>query len=287
MARGADDVRTRILIAIASGIVLVLLSLALLWPMISGNGGAGAGMDNAAPGAPHDLIATVAAEDVSLTWSSPIEPATQVWGYHVYKSNTSSFAGPPIAVVNGLAFNEGALASDTYYYMVKAYNANGEGAASPVVSVFVGWGPTDPFVVNYDFIHYEGTRMNATGSETAAMYLDVFNVTAWGFDTIVSGSLGSGTYHYEWGDTVGALRPLGTFVQSANIQTVFGTKEVLVYRSEWTDLSGKAWVDTVFVGKVEPVVYRFERSCDSLSTQFVLDMKDTSVMWIRLCNTAP
>ncbi|HTY46471.1 MAG TPA: fibronectin type III domain-containing protein [Methanomassiliicoccales archaeon] len=264
-----------------------LVSLALLWPQIVGDGSAGTGTIDVAPGAPRDLTATTSAEDVNLTWSAPIQPGVQVWGYHVYKSTTTSFTGSPIAVVHGLVFNEGSLVSDTYYYMVKAYNAKGEGASSQVATVFVGWGPTDPFVVNYDVIHYEGTTTNGTGTEPAAMDLDAFNVTAWGFDAIVSGTLGSGTYHYEWGDAVGALRPLGAYVQSANIHTVFGTKEVLEYRAAWTDLSGKGWVDTVYFGKVEPVVYRIERSCDALDTQIILDMKDTSVMWIRLCNTAP
>jgi len=282
------SLKKRVLVAIiAVALVLVLVSLALLWPQIAGNGSAGVGANDVAPGAPRDLIATASAEDVNLTWSAPLGTNVPVWGYHVYKSTTTTFTGSPIATVHGLAFNEGSLVSATYYYAIKAYNAKGEGAASQAVRVFVGWGPTDPFVVNYDFIHYEGTETNDSGSVIAAMDLDVFNVTAWGFDTIVSGSLGSGTYHYEWGDAVGALRPLGTFVQSATIQTAYGTKQVLVYSASWTDLNGKGSVDTVYFGKVEPVVYKIERSCDALNIQIVLDMKDTSVMWTRLCNTVP
>ncbi|WP_137939691.1 glycoside hydrolase family 9 protein [Chitinivorax sp. B] len=96
------------------------------------------------PGVPVGLSANGGVRKVNLSWSS-VNGAT---GYNILRSG--AIAGPFVNVASSTdsAYEDGGLASNTtYYYKVNAFNANGEGTSSMVVSVKTSMSaPTAPVV---------------------------------------------------------------------------------------------------------------------------------------------
>ncbi|PRX74084.1 alpha-tubulin suppressor-like RCC1 family protein [Cohnella sp. SGD-V74] len=81
------------------------------------------------PGAPTNVAATAGDGRVRLTWG-PVPGAT---GYNVYRSTTVGSEGSLIASVTGSEYAYDAIGltnGTTYYFVVKATNADGEGRAS-------------------------------------------------------------------------------------------------------------------------------------------------------------
>lgn len=88
--------------------------------------------DTVAPGAPPDFDSLVAGSDVTLDWVNPNSP-----NHHrtvLYRGTTSSFgAAVPIYTANGgigeaRAYTDYALASGTYWWWVRSFNASGVGS---------------------------------------------------------------------------------------------------------------------------------------------------------------
>lgn len=85
--------------------------------------------DVVAPGAPTDFDSTVAGSDVTLDWVNPNSP--NLYRTVLYRGTTASFgAAVPIYTANGgvgetRTYTDYALASGTYYWWVRSFNASG------------------------------------------------------------------------------------------------------------------------------------------------------------------
>ena len=83
------------------------------------------------PAAPTNLVATASNSLITLTWS----PVTTATNYNVKRSNTSGSGYLTIATTSGTNYSDPAVANGvTYYYVVTAINAGGEGANSAQAS---------------------------------------------------------------------------------------------------------------------------------------------------------
>jgi endo-1,4-beta-xylanase len=81
--------------------------------------------------APTGLAATAGAAQVQLIWN----PVTGATGYNVKRATTSGGPYTTIATVTGTSFTDtGVTNGTTYFYVVSAFNANGESANSGQVS---------------------------------------------------------------------------------------------------------------------------------------------------------
>jgi endo-1,4-beta-xylanase len=81
--------------------------------------------------APTGLAATAGAAQVQLIWN----PVTGATGYNVKRATTSGGPYTTIATVTGTSFTDtGRTNGTTYFYVVSAFNANGESANSSQVS---------------------------------------------------------------------------------------------------------------------------------------------------------
>jgi hypothetical protein len=158
-----------------------------------------------APTAPQALAATAGNNSVALSWQAPLsDGGSSVATYQVYRSTTAGSEGPPaspIATVNApmTSYNDGsAVNGTTYYYMVTAKNAVGEGtlsgeasatpsnvvsppgsptnltAASTTTSITLSWtAPAGP-VTTYNV--YRGT---APGGEGSVPYATLVASSPW------------------------------------------------------------------------------------------------------------
>jgi hypothetical protein len=206
----------------------------------------------------------------------------------VYRSTTTEFDDTPTAVAYERAYTDKTLVSDTYYYEVKAYNAMGEGFPSDVAEALVDWDViAEKTLRNGDYLFYDGHETDMYGFTVVGLRLDFFNVTEEGFDANVSGPAGQRTYHYSWDATIGAQGSLGTLVGNTTLDTIYGTKSVGAYKTQTLDSVGRTWTVTFYVGRNIPVVYQIKEHCDYRDTWITLNIKETNIMWIRLCNAVP
>jgi len=86
-----------------------------------------------APGAPQDLSANPhRAKGIELSWSPPASNGgSAVTGYRIYRGTTSGNLTLLVSVGTATAYRDTATKKNTrYYYVVRAVNAVGEGAAS-------------------------------------------------------------------------------------------------------------------------------------------------------------
>src|SRR5712692_10496865 len=94
-----------------------------------GNGGGGGG-GGSAPAVPTGLAATPANAQVNLTWNA----SSGATGYYVKRSTTSGTEAQ-IATVSTTSYSDNNVSNGTkYYYVVSAYNSNGQSANSTEVS---------------------------------------------------------------------------------------------------------------------------------------------------------
>ena len=89
--------------------------------------------DSVAPSVPANLAATVANQDVSLSWSASTDNVG-VAGYEVHRSATSGFtpdsATKIATVTSGTAFTDTAVTGGTWFYRVLAVDAAGNASAA-------------------------------------------------------------------------------------------------------------------------------------------------------------
>ncbi len=131
----------------------------------------------AAPGATSGLAATPGNAQVGLTWTA----ASGAAGYGVHRSTTSG--GPYTTVksnIVGTSFTDTGLTNGTtYYYVVTATNAEGEGASSnqasttpvaaPIVVTFTSVAAQDGWVLESTETSNAGGSIDATASTTSAL----------------------------------------------------------------------------------------------------------------------
>lgn len=92
-----------------------------------GNSGGGA----TAPAAPTGLLATAGNAEVSLTWSA----SSGASGYYVQRATVSGGPYVQIAVPSANNYNNSGLTNGTtYYYVVSAFNSDGQSANSAQAS---------------------------------------------------------------------------------------------------------------------------------------------------------
>jgi fibronectin type 3 domain-containing protein len=169
------------------------------------------------PSAPLGLVATPGNGEITLSWSAPAnDGGSAVIGYNVYRGPTSGGETLIALLGNVLAHNDSGLTNgQTYFYVIRAVNAVGEGsqsneasgvpnlddtvptaptglaATSGEANIYLNWTP--PSYVGPGTIHYHLFRDGATlWSGTATEYND-------------TDVLGSITYSY----TVAAENDLG------------------------------------------------------------------------------
>jgi hypothetical protein len=103
--------------------------------------------DTQAPTAPTQLAANGGTGSVSLTWTASTDNVG-VTAYDVYRSTTSGFTPAPankIGQTAGTTFTDSGLAAGTYYYVVKAEDAQGNlSGASNQASAAVTSADTSP-----------------------------------------------------------------------------------------------------------------------------------------------
>ncbi|MFW9914323.1 MAG: SBBP repeat-containing protein [Candidatus Thorarchaeota archaeon] len=89
------------------------------------------------PGAPQSLSATPGDNFVELSWAPPlVDGGTTITSYRVYRGTSSGIYALIGVVTTGMSFNDTTVASGTtYYYVVTAINAIGEGVFSSEVSI--------------------------------------------------------------------------------------------------------------------------------------------------------
>lgn len=99
------------------------------------------------PGIPQNVDATVADEDITVTWDD-VDGATS---YNIYWSTTvgvTKETGTKITDVESPYQHEGPPAHETYYYVVTAENDTGEGDASDEASTFLDYPLLKMFVTS-------------------------------------------------------------------------------------------------------------------------------------------
>ena len=88
------------------------------------------------PSAPEGLSAMAAPDGIALDWNYPFADRDHLSGFKVYRSTAADMAyAAMVKELNDTAYlDKSALPGVTYYYQVRAVNAEGEGAASVSVS---------------------------------------------------------------------------------------------------------------------------------------------------------
>jgi fibronectin type 3 domain-containing protein len=148
----------------------------------------GTGTCGAVPSAPTGLTATASSSSaIGLSWSAVTPPANcTISSYNVYGGTT---ANPTtlLASVTGTTYsNTGLTASTTYYYLVKAVDADGTSAASTQAS-------TATLAASCAAVPSAPTGLTATASSSSAIGLNWSAVTPPANCTISSYSVYGGT----------------------------------------------------------------------------------------------
>ncbi|MFA6253273.1 MAG: putative glycoside hydrolase [Patescibacteria group bacterium] len=78
--------------------------------------------DTQAPTAPSNLTATSTSAQVTLAWTASSDNAA-VTGYHILRASISGGPYTQINTTNSLSYIDSNLSADTYYYVVRAYDA--------------------------------------------------------------------------------------------------------------------------------------------------------------------
>ncbi|MHA2403972.1 MAG: fibronectin type III domain-containing protein, partial [Candidatus Kariarchaeaceae archaeon] len=107
------------------------------------------------PEAPQNLSGTPAKDQVSLTWDIPSsDGGVPISNYSIFRSQTSGSYGAPIATVGAgeTSYVDSTVSSgETYYYVVRANNSEGESAVSNEITIIPGQAPAPP--ENVDAVH--------------------------------------------------------------------------------------------------------------------------------------
>jgi hypothetical protein len=150
-------------------------------PMFNGIEVLGSGTScTTVPSAPTGLTATASSSSaIGLSWTAVTPPANcSISSYSVYGSTTSGFTPSSSNLlsntVTGTSYtNSGLAASTTYYYVVKANDADGSSAASTQASATTSPTGTQTEVVA---INFEGpAESNSSGGDSSFVADEYFN----------------------------------------------------------------------------------------------------------------
>lgn len=134
------------------------------------------------PSAPSDLSVISEGALVTLTWLEPTDIGSGIVGYHIYMSNASdNFSSEPTMTIRGGSpggsFGDAALVGGTYYFVVTAYNDQGESGHSNEASTFIT-GITGSLMSQLvDPGNYTITLVSLTNSDHLAMSKDSVSIT--------------------------------------------------------------------------------------------------------------
>ena len=146
--------------------------------------------DSTAPSAPSGLGATVANQDVSLSWTASTDNVA-VTGYEVHRSATSGFtpsSGTKIATVtSGTSFTDTVVTGGTWFYKVVALDAAGNASAASTQVTAVVAAPADTQAPTVP----AGLTASASGSTVALNWTaSTDNVGVAGYDVHRSATSG-------------------------------------------------------------------------------------------------
>ncbi len=163
------------------------------------------------PVAPTGVLATAGNGEVSLTWTA-VTGATVYNLYYATSSGVTTATGTKVANVNSGDAISGLVNDTTYYVIVTAENASGEGPASSEVSATpIALDTTPPAVSSGGLTPGDGATGVARDSEiTAAFDEDIFAVTVDDTTfTLATDSAVSGTVSFDALTNVATLAPDG------------------------------------------------------------------------------
>ncbi|HUU34497.1 MAG TPA: zinc-dependent metalloprotease family protein [Vicinamibacterales bacterium] len=181
------------------------------------------------PSAPQNLQATVAGNNLAISWQAPAQGAP-ITGYILQAGTAaglSNLYNGPIGNVTSVA---GPVANGTYYFRVLAQNALGTGPATPDVAATVGAppGPPQNFVATANAGTVFLSWAPPVSGGTVSTYIlqagsgpglsNLFN-GAVGPGTAISGPVAAGTYFLR----VLAQGPGGTSPPSAEMSVTVGS----------------------------------------------------------------
>ncbi len=149
------------------------------------------------PGSPGNLSGSLDNETIILSWTTPSNNGgSAIIGYDIYRGYfSSSLAFEASIGVTNTFMDVGLKEGTSYYYLVKAVNGDGEGAASSEIGVRTMGPPSPPSMrsctVNGSSIILEWNPPTTSGGEPI-LYYDIYRGTATGqemFLTTESGDM--------------------------------------------------------------------------------------------------
>jgi len=177
---------------------------------------------NSGLAAPTGLSATNSGTTIYVTWN----PVSGASGYNIYFSLSSNF--PPSSTdydfVQGTSYTEYNVPSGyTFYIKVAAYNSNGEGAFSNIVSVTVTGGTTPQPNTSLNGTWQQGNAQQVTVSGNAGVITAFGNPDALMQSAINKGYIQIGTQYWKSLTSTGNLTWSGQWLaityNSSNVAT--------------------------------------------------------------------
>lgn len=212
-----------------------------MWEWLNSEPGWGYSIDNIHPMAPAGLLIEDSGEDfVNLSWAaSPDEDFMQ---FRLFRSLTDDFTGVDplnIQIENGYV-DENVEVGNTYYYMVRAVDANGnlsgpsEVVSTTIVSIDDDRGiPTD-FVLeqNYPNPFNPSTQITFGLPSTSHVVLEVYNLLGQKVRVLVSETLPAGYITTSWDglDQNGDQVSSGTYIYRMRTPTNISSQKMLLMR---------------------------------------------------------
>ncbi|MCF7841808.1 MAG: carboxypeptidase regulatory-like domain-containing protein, partial [Lentisphaeria bacterium] len=211
-----------------------------MWSYVDSDPVAGYSIDNIVPGVPQNLAVTSSSpEGVTVEWDANLDDDFQY--YQVYRSESSDFTGvTPVLQVESSFVDDDIASGHTYYYMVKAVDANGNVSdASNVVSTMIvsvadaGVIPTEfSLDQNYPNPFNPSTQIRFGLPEASNVTMTIYNIRGQAVRTLVNGYMTAGYRTVTWDgkDNTGNLVSSGTYIYRINASDFTATRKMVLMR---------------------------------------------------------
>ncbi len=210
------------------------------WQFFDSAPRAGYSIDNIIPGVPQDLTVTNSTpQGVTVQWDASLDDDFQY--FEVYRAETSDFNGvPPMLQTETTYTDENVELGHTYYYMVKAVDANGnQSNASNTVSSLVVSVENEAVVPteyslsqNYPNPFNPSTQIRFGLPEAGDVTLTIYNIRGQAVISLASGHFSAGYLTLTWDgkDAHGNLVSSGTYLYRINAGNYTATHKMVLMR---------------------------------------------------------